>query len=264
MSTIITDIGKKKITEALAKGTMIKLKYIAVGDGNGREIIPDPSMTGLVNERYRDVITKYDVEEERPNVLTLYLTIPSTTGGFTIRELGVFDTNSNLIAIGNTKETVKPLPSESHINLTVRCVLTVSSGEEGVISVNCDPNFTLMQETSQEISERCIKVHNEDTFAHIDLINYKIKEHNDDPHAHEKCIGELVEKYLDEHYDLIKKYLCSHCTCHKVCDVIPKNIPDIYDNDSDEELEKETLKNVEQINENNYKTKRNLFSNVVL
>src|SRR5690606_18647772 len=51
--------------------------------------------------------------------------IPASVGGFTIREVGLFDVDGDLIAIGHTSEIDKPAPSAgTPITLTARVRLT--------------------------------------------------------------------------------------------------------------------------------------------
>ena len=86
--SIITNIGLQKIQEALADGTKLDLKYIAVGDSNGKYYEPELSQTKLKNEKYRTEITEL-------TALTAKALIPASVGGFYLREFGIFDSENN-------------------------------------------------------------------------------------------------------------------------------------------------------------------------
>ena len=103
--SIITNIGLQKIQEALADGTKLDLKYIAVGDSNGKYYEPELSQTKLKNEKYRTEITEL-------TALTAKALIPASVGGFYLREFGIFDSENNLLLVGKQPETYKPLETE--------------------------------------------------------------------------------------------------------------------------------------------------------
>ncbi|HGD7594519.1 TPA: tail fiber protein, partial [Escherichia coli] len=65
------------------------------------------------------------------------LVIPPETGGFWIREIGVFDEHGDLIAVGNTAESYKPTVAEgSGRAQTFRTILTVSSTATVALTVD--------------------------------------------------------------------------------------------------------------------------------
>ncbi|HHZ5622660.1 TPA: tail fiber protein [Escherichia coli] len=65
------------------------------------------------------------------------LVIPPETGGFWIREIGVFDEHGDLIAVGNTAESYKPAVAEgSGRAQTFRTILTVSSTATVALTVD--------------------------------------------------------------------------------------------------------------------------------
>jgi hypothetical protein len=97
---------------------------IAVGDGVNTL---DPSATGLVNEVYRDTASTPIRSTTYADTLVFELNIPPTTGGFTTREIGAFDSDGDLIAVGTLDEVVKPVDG---INLTVRINVKLSSSSD--------------------------------------------------------------------------------------------------------------------------------------
>lgn len=76
--SLITDIGFVEIEKALTNGTKLDLKYIAVGDSNGKYYEPKISQTQLKNEKYRAEILEV-------TNLSARALIPNNVGGFYIR-----------------------------------------------------------------------------------------------------------------------------------------------------------------------------------
>lgn len=105
--TVVTDLGTKKMLEALDKGKKLNITEFAVGDGGGRYYIPALNASGLKNEVWRGPVNACYISEESENLLIIESMIPSDIGGFTIREMGVFDKDGTLIAICNTPDTQK-------------------------------------------------------------------------------------------------------------------------------------------------------------
>ncbi|EFE7691105.1 phage tail protein [Escherichia coli] len=127
--TVITDTGAKKLAQAAAPdGKPVRLTHMAVGDGGGTLPTPDSKQTRLVHEVWRHTINRVILDATHQNRIIAELVIPPETGGFWIREIGVFDEHGDLIAVGNTAESYKPAVAEgSGRAQTFRTILTVSS-----------------------------------------------------------------------------------------------------------------------------------------
>ena len=74
---------------------------MAVGDGNGNPTTPTESQTQLVRERFRATVNRVYQNPDMPTMFTAELIIPASVGGFTLREVGLFDSNGNLFIVGN-------------------------------------------------------------------------------------------------------------------------------------------------------------------
>ncbi|MDL8843833.1 tail fiber protein, partial [Escherichia coli] len=127
--TVITDTGAKKLAQAAAPdGKPVRLTHMAVGDGGGTLPTPDSKQTRLVHEVWRHTVNRVILDATHQNRIIAELVIPPETGGFWIREIGVFDEHGDLIAVGNTAESYKPAVAEgSGRAQTFRTILTVSS-----------------------------------------------------------------------------------------------------------------------------------------
>ncbi|HIH8331300.1 TPA: tail fiber protein [Escherichia coli] len=154
--TVITDTGAKKLAQAAAPdGKPVRLTHMAVGDGGGTLPTPDSKQTRLVHEVWRHTVNRVILDATHQNRIIAELVIPPETGGFWIREIGVFDEHGDLIAVGNTAESYKPVVAEgSGRAQTFRTILTVSSTATVALTVD---NTMVM--------------------ATVDYVDNKLKEH---------------------------------------------------------------------------------------
>ncbi|WP_044865155.1 tail fiber protein [Escherichia coli] len=136
--TVITDTGAKKLAQAAAPdGKPVRLTHMSVGDGGGTLPTPDSKQTRLVHEVWRHTVNRVILDATHQNRIIAELVIPPETGGFWIREIGVFDEHGDLIAVGNTAESYKPAVAEgSGRAQTFRTILTVSSTATVALTVD--------------------------------------------------------------------------------------------------------------------------------
>ncbi|HGD7833723.1 TPA: phage tail protein [Escherichia coli] len=136
--TVITDTGAKKLAQAAAPdGKPVRLTHMAVGDGGGTLPTPDSKQTRLVHEVWRHTVNRVILDATHQNRIIAELVIPPETGGFWIREIGVFDEHGDLIAVGNTAESYKPTVTKgSGRAQTFRTILTVSSTATVALTVD--------------------------------------------------------------------------------------------------------------------------------
>ena len=140
--TLITTLGQAKIGAAIANESFVNLYEIALGDGNGNPVTPDVTQTGLVREVYRNQINALQTDPSNPNWIVTELVVPSTSGGWTVREVGIYDNAGGLIAVGNFPDTYKPLVDEgSSRDLVVRIIMEVS--DTAAITLTIDPSVVL-------------------------------------------------------------------------------------------------------------------------
>lgn len=140
--TLLTETGQAKMANAIALGQTIEITHLAVGDGDGSMPTPDSNRTALVNEVRRAQINRVAVDEENPSWLIVEQVLPPDVGGWTIREVGIFDIDGDLIGYGNYPSTYKPTLDEgSGRTQTIRMVLEVSHTSN--ITLRVDPSVVL-------------------------------------------------------------------------------------------------------------------------
>ncbi|HCY3239882.1 TPA: phage tail protein [Escherichia coli] len=154
--TVITDTGAQKLAQAaVPDGKPVRLTHMAVGDGGGTLPTPDSKQTSLVHEVWRHTVNRVTQDTSHQNRIITELVVPPETGGFWIREIGVFDEFGDLIAVGNTAESYKPTVAEgSGRAQTFRTILTVSS--TATVELNIDSTMLM---------------------ASVDYVDDKLKEH---------------------------------------------------------------------------------------
>lgn len=150
--TVITKAGAIKLAAAtLPNGKKVNFTAMAVGDGGG--VLPEPNsnQTKLVNERWRHTLNKISQDKKNKNYVVAELVIPPETGGFWMRETGLYDDTGTLIAVGNMAESYKPeLAEGSGRAQTVRMVIMVSD----IASVELAIDTTLVMATQDYVDDR--------------------------------------------------------------------------------------------------------------
>ena len=154
---IPTNAGQAKIANAIALGVPLKITHMAVGDGNGQPVTPNPARTALVREQRRAPLNTLFQDPLNPAQLVAEQIIPEAVGGWWIREVGLFDDSGTLIAIANSPDTYKPQLSEgSGRTQTIRMVLIVS--DTSAVELKIDPSVVL---ATRKYVDDVMKAHKE-------------------------------------------------------------------------------------------------------
>lgn len=140
--TIHTLYGLTRMAQAEATGVPINLSHMAVGDGNGNPIDPKETDTQLARERYRSTVNRVYQSPTDPKRFTAELVIPASEGGYVLREIGVFDSNGSLFAVGNLPDTYKTTAEEGVFSdVIVRMDFVVSNAT--VVTLMVDPGIAV-------------------------------------------------------------------------------------------------------------------------
>lgn len=150
--TVITKAGAEKLAAAtVPNGKKVNFTAMAVGDGGGTLPVPDAGQTKLVNEVWRHALNKISQDNKHQNYVIAELLIPPETGGFWMREMGLYDDTGTLIAVGNMAESYKPLLDEgSGRAQTVRMVIMVSD----IVSVELTIDTSTVMATQEYVDEK--------------------------------------------------------------------------------------------------------------
>ncbi|WP_276349448.1 phage tail protein [Enterobacter hormaechei] len=153
--TVITKAGAIKLAAAtLPNGKKVNLTAMAVGDGGGTLPVPDPNQIKLVKEVWRHALNKISQDKKNKNYVVAELLIPPETGGFWMRELGLYDDTGTLIAVGNMAESYKPeLVEGSGRAQTVRMVIMVSDIESVELTIDTSTVMATQDYVDDKIAE---------------------------------------------------------------------------------------------------------------
>lgn len=172
----ITNIGLAKMTNAQITQKTVDAKYMVLGDGNGAYYTPNQSQTSLKKEVWRGLLADISVSESNPNKLTFSAYLPSTVGGFTIREVGIVDTDNQLIALSLFPEQYKPQMSEGITDDSlIHCVIETSNAS--VVTLAVDP--TIIIASRKYVDEKIAKIG-----GAADKVQEQLTQHLDDYTGH--------------------------------------------------------------------------------
>ncbi|WP_342558768.1 phage tail protein [Metasolibacillus sp. FSL K6-0083] len=176
--TIITNSGLAQIANAQATQTKVGLEYIALGDGNGAHYIPTQNQSALVNEVWRGPVANVTIDPTNKNRIIVDGVIPTNAGGFTIREIGVFDDQNQLIAVGQYPEKYKPQLSEGTVEeILIHFVLETNNSD--IVELSIDPSIIIasrkyVDEKVENIEQRFIE-HLDDRVGNLNKLTTEDK-----------------------------------------------------------------------------------------
>lgn len=166
-ATLVTDVGKVLIAEALAQGEKLSITKAAVGDGAGAYYMPDSDMTALKKQTWIGDLHSVEIGESS-NTIDVVAIVPSNVGGFTIREMAIFTDKGEMFAICNTPDTEKVLITSGAIG-EMEIVMRIEVSNIDTIIFVMDPNI-------------------------ITATKRDVEKHNTSDHAHENLFGQAAEK----------------------------------------------------------------------
>lgn len=186
--TLLTNLGAQKIAAAMAANTTIDLTEIAIGDGNGAVPVPNITQTALVHEVFRTELSELKVDAVNTNQIIARAVIPASEGNFWVREVGIFDADGDLIAVGNYPETYKSILTQGaakEIDLMV--VFEVANTE--VVQLVIDPSIVMASQeyVNGKVANKAESNHNHDTtYAKLGGLNnqkFKVGDAEEDDDA---------------------------------------------------------------------------------
>lgn len=139
---ILTNIGVAKQANADALGIPWQITHMGVGDANGTDPIPSATQTRLINERRRAPLNQIKVDPANAAVIVAEQVIPENVGGWWIREISLYDSDGDMIAVANCAPSFKPLLNQgSGRTQVVRMNMIVSNSSN--VELKIDPSVVL-------------------------------------------------------------------------------------------------------------------------
>lgn len=105
--TILTDIGRAKLADAVVAQSPLTATIMAFGDGNGSPTNHDATALSLIHEVHRTNITHIAPVAGSETTIEVKAVVPFTVGGFTLREAALLDQDGTVLALANLPETEK-------------------------------------------------------------------------------------------------------------------------------------------------------------
>lgn len=141
--TLLTTTGKAKVAAALLPGgTPLTITEMALGDGGGAAVTPEENRAALIGEVNRGAVNALQPDPSNPNWITVERIIAPDVGGWTIREVGLFDAAGDLVAYGNFADSYKPQLAEgSGKELIIRVQIEVANA--AAVTLLIDPSVVL-------------------------------------------------------------------------------------------------------------------------
>jgi phage-related tail fiber protein len=136
--TLITAKGRPKLAGSLVPGgTPFDLSFMAFGDGGGADVTPVDNRSSLVNEVHRRPVNSVEKDPDNPGWVVVRCVLPPEIGGWTIREVGIYDAAGDLVAYGNFPASTKPVLAQgSGKELIADIYLEVGAGANVILQIN--------------------------------------------------------------------------------------------------------------------------------
>jgi hypothetical protein len=139
---MLTNIGVAKQANADALGIAWKITQMGVGDANGTDPIPSATQRTLISEWRRAPLNQLKVDPNNLAIIIAEQVIPADVGGKWIREIGLYDSDGDLVAVANCAPSFKPLLNQgSGRTQVVRMNMQVSNASN--IELKIDPSVVL-------------------------------------------------------------------------------------------------------------------------
>ncbi len=153
--TLVTDIGKAAIANASITGEKVDFAKIKVGDGGGSSYTPNESQTALKNVVWESTLEHAQGDKDNPNWVVIQKFIPGDVGGFEIREVGLFDSKDQLLAVSSYPTTYKPKADSGTVKeLLIKVILVVSN----VANINLKVDPTVILATLKDLQDLDSKI----------------------------------------------------------------------------------------------------------
>ncbi|WP_051258030.1 phage tail-collar fiber domain-containing protein [Desulfovibrio cuneatus] len=163
---LLTEAGLAAYARAGAGGPSVAYAFAAVGDGAGQPVQPAENWTKLAREVWRGEPILVDVDKDNPRIVVVEMYIPHAVGGFTVREVGLFDAAGTMLAVGNYPESYKPtVDNGAGVEMRGRFMVEHTNAEKTTLKI--DPAIVMAsREYVDKFAYVIIKAHNEAPDSH--------------------------------------------------------------------------------------------------
>lgn len=141
-SAFLTAAGVEKMAAAAVSGVPVNFSVMAVGDGGGDVVIPNPMQGSLINEVYRSPLNRLIIADDAANIIRAEMVMLPQTGGFWLREAALYDDEGVCLAVASLPPSYKPQLTEGSGRLhSVNLWIAVSNTAD--VELKADPSVIL-------------------------------------------------------------------------------------------------------------------------
>ena len=140
-TSVPTAIGLTKLTNAAILKKPLNLTTVKLGDSNGVEYTPDGSESGLKNVVYTGAVNAAEAHKDVESWAEIEVIIPQDQGPFWVREMGIYDSDGDLIFVSAIAPRFKPEPAATTVDISI--VMIVDLVKPGAINLVADPHTTI-------------------------------------------------------------------------------------------------------------------------
>ena len=155
--SLITKKGQAKIATMINMGQGFTLSFIVVGQGPSDETSSfevSENQVNLYRECHRLPIDRLIEHDQDPGRLTAQATIGANVGGWTIREIGIIDSDGDLFAVASVNNLQRPQNNETPLLLNFS--FKINNADGGGSLIGLDPNRDIEAVVSRSLRKhRC-------------------------------------------------------------------------------------------------------------
>lgn len=190
--TILTNAGLAAIANATVNQKQVNFAKIGVGDGNGAYYTPTQEATALRKQVWIGNVSSVTTDPENANWVVVETVIPGNVGGFEIRELGIFDENNVLLAIGKLPLTYKPNFAEgSSKDLYIKAIFEVTNASAVTLKVDPSVIYASKKYVDDKVATVVSGLENvqQQLNQHAAAIDTKVDKHIEQDDGHVRYLG---------------------------------------------------------------------------
>lgn len=158
---ILTNVGLAKQANADALGVPWKITQMGIGDANDTDPLPAATQTKLINEWRRAPLNSLNIDPTNSAIVIAEQVIPADVGGKWIREIALYDSDGDMVAVANCAPSFKPLLAQgSGRTQVVRLNMQVTNSSN--VELKIDPSVVLA--TRAYVDQKVIEELNKQDF----------------------------------------------------------------------------------------------------
>ncbi|MDH5179770.1 MAG: phage tail protein [Gammaproteobacteria bacterium] len=142
--SLVTNMGLAKLAAANVSGIPLSITEVAIGDGGSPYVAPAVTWTALNNEipGTRTTVNRVYINPADATMLVVEGFLPKSLGGFTIREVGLYDADGDLVIVASYPDTYKATEAEGGVSDMYLSVMFKHSNTSDV-AISTDPSQVL-------------------------------------------------------------------------------------------------------------------------